>query len=105
MPDFIYRVGMAKGQDTDERRAYLKAFGRNLKIERTKRGLSQEEFADLIGLHRTFYGQIERGQRGFNIVELPGIARGLGIRQCDLLPEAVDEAAAALIPPVQEGQP
>jgi transcriptional regulator with XRE-family HTH domain len=49
MPVFIYRLGMATGQDQDERRAYLKAFGGNLKIQRVKRGLSQEEFADLIG--------------------------------------------------------
>ncbi len=87
MSTFIYRLGMATGQDQDERRAYLRALGGNLKIERVKRGLSQEEFADLVGLHRTFYGLIERGQRGFNIVELPGIARGLGVRQADLLPE------------------
>jgi transcriptional regulator with XRE-family HTH domain len=104
MAQFVYKLGMATGRHRDEHRAYLKAFGVNLKIERTRRGLSQKEFADLIGMHRTFYGQIERGQRGFNIVELPGIARRLGIRQCDLLPEPVDEAAAPT-PPVQEGQP
>ena len=104
MAEFVHKLGMATGRDNDEHRAHLKAFGVNLKIERTRRGLSQKEFADLIGMHRTFYGQLVRGQRGFNIVELPGIARRLGIRQCDPLPEAVDEAAA-LIPPVQEGQP
>jgi transcriptional regulator with XRE-family HTH domain len=94
MTDFVYRVGMATGRHRDEHRAYLKAFGRNLKIERVRRGLSQEEFADRIGLHRTFYGQLERGQRGFNIVELPGIARALGMRQAELLPEIVDGATA-----------
>ena len=95
MAESVYRAGMVTGRHHDERRAYLKAFGGNLKIERVKRGLSQEEFADLIGLHRTFYGQLERGQRGFNIAELPGIARALGLRQADLLPEATDEATAA----------
>jgi transcriptional regulator with XRE-family HTH domain len=91
MPRFIYRVGMATGQDSDERRAYLKAFGMNLKLKRIERGLSQEEFGGLIGLHRTFVGQLERGSRGINVAELPHIARALGLRQVDLLPEAVDD--------------
>jgi DNA-binding XRE family transcriptional regulator len=52
----------------------------NLRLERTKRGLSQEEFGDLIGVHRTFVGQLERGQRGTDIRELPGIAKALGVK-------------------------
>jgi DNA-binding XRE family transcriptional regulator len=87
MSEFAYRLGMVTVRDTDGRRAYLKAFGANLKIQRVKRGLSQEEFADLIGIHRTFYGRVERGQCGFNLAELPGIARALGVRQAELLPE------------------
>lgn len=94
---FLYRLGIVIGQDEDERRAYLKTFGGNLKIERVKRKLSQNEFADLIGLSRTFYGRLERGQCGFNIVELPGIARALGLRQADLLPEELDDAAAGSV--------
>ncbi len=94
MSHFIYRLGMMTGYDRDERRAYLKAFGGNLKIERVKRLLSQEEFAHLIGVSRTFYGQLERGQRGINIAELPSIARALGVRQADLLPEAVQTDAS-----------
>jgi transcriptional regulator with XRE-family HTH domain len=91
MAPFTYRLGMATGQDPDERRAYLRTLGANLKIQRVKQGLSQEELADLIGLHRTFYGQIERGQCGFNIAELPGIARALGVGQAELLPVRADE--------------
>jgi len=93
MPDLIYRAGMATGRDNDERRAYLKTFGMSLKLKRTARGLSQEDFGELIGLHRTFVGLLERGERGINIAELPGIARALGLRQADLLPEAVDDEA------------
>lgn len=82
-----YRVGMATGRDRDDGRAFLKAFGLGLKLERVKRGLSQDEFADLIGMHRTFEGQLERGQRGMNIVELPRIARALGVKPSALIPE------------------
>lgn len=47
------------------------ALGLNLKLERVKRGITQKEFAALIGVHRTFMGQLEWGHRGVNIVELP----------------------------------
>lgn len=89
MTDFIYRVGMATAADPDHDRAYLKAFGLNLKLKRVARGLSQDEFGDLVGLHRTFVGQLERGQRGLNIVRLPAIAAALGLRAAELLPEPV----------------
>lgn len=87
-----YRSGDAVGRDPDRRRAFLLAFGLGLKLRRTARGLSQEEFADLIGLHRTFYGQLERAQRGVNISELPHIARALGVDIRSLLPEAETES-------------
>lgn len=87
----VYRLGMAVGQSDDERQAFLQAFGLNLKLERTKRGLSQEEFADLIGVHRTFEGQLERGQRGVHVAELPRIARALGVKPGDLIPEKMNE--------------
>ena len=41
MAEFVYKLGMAIGRHRDEHRAYLKAFGVNLKIERTRPGLSQ----------------------------------------------------------------
>lgn len=89
MTDFIYRAGMATAVDPDNDRAYLKAFALNLKLKRVARGLSQDEFGELVGLHRTFVGQLERGQRGLNIVRLPGIAAALGVRAAELLPEQV----------------
>ncbi len=93
MPEFAYRVGMVVGRHHDQRLAYLAAFGRNLRVQRVKRGLSQEQFGALAGLDRTFVGQLERGRHGVNVVELPRIARALGVRQADLLPEPVDDPA------------
>jgi transcriptional regulator with XRE-family HTH domain len=91
MQRFIYRLGMVTQRDRDERQAFLAAFGRFLKLERVKRGMSQEEFADLIGVHRTFMGQLERGQRATNIAELPRMARSLGLKPRDLIPEPEDD--------------
>ena len=87
MQYFVYRVGLVIERDHDERRAFLAAFGRFLKIERVKRGMTQEEFADLLGLDRTFVGLLERGRSGTNIAELPRMARGLGLKPRDLIPE------------------
>ncbi len=73
-------------EGSDDPDAYVRAFGKTLHLERVRRRLSQEEFAELIGVHRTFLGQMERGQRGCNIDRLPAIARGLGCQPGDLLP-------------------
>ena len=73
-------------EGSDDPGAYVRAFGKTLHLERVRRGLSQEDFAELVGLHRTFYGAVERGDRGCNIDKLPAIARGLGCQPGELLP-------------------
>jgi len=98
MQPFIYRLGMVTQRDRDERRAFLAAFGRFLKIERVKRGMTQEQFADLLGIDRTFMGLLERGRSGTNIAELPRMARGLGLKPKDLIPEPEPEEDCAAEP-------
>ena len=38
-------------------------FGQTLKKIREERGLSQEEFSDLIGCHRTYVSPLENGKK------------------------------------------
>ena len=57
-----------------EQRRFLRTFGLRLKTLRVQRDLTQDEMARKAGLHRTFLGQLERGQRGINIAELPSLA-------------------------------
>ena len=65
---------------------FLRAFGARLRQERERRHLSQEDFAALIGLDRTFYGALERGDRGCNIARLSTMSRALGVPLDKLLP-------------------
>lgn len=54
-------------------------FGRAVRERRKKLGLSQEEFADLCGLHRTYMGGVERGERNISLINVEKIARALDI--------------------------
>lgn len=47
--------------------------------------MSQEEFADHLGNHRTYVGSIERGERNMSLQVIEGLAEQLGIHTDDLL--------------------
>jgi transcriptional regulator with XRE-family HTH domain len=49
--------------------------------------LSQEAFADKAGLHRTYIGSLERGERNPSIETLDRVANALSVPLKDLLPE------------------
>lgn len=42
-------------------------FGRNVRQLRLERGLSQETLADVLDVHRTFVGGVERGERNLTL--------------------------------------
>jgi DNA-binding XRE family transcriptional regulator len=62
-----------------ENRARLRAFGRRIKLMRIAEDWSQEQLAEATGLHRTFIGQVERGQRGMNIIQLWLFAKAFNV--------------------------
>jgi len=59
-------------------------FGKALRARRRKLGLSQEEFADLCGLDRTYVGGIERGERNLALVNIEKLARAFKVSLSDL---------------------
>ena len=62
-----------------------KLFSRNLKEIRKRRNLSQEELAALSGLHRTYVGSVERGERNISIDNMECLADALNIKIEELL--------------------
>ncbi|MEA4871883.1 MAG: helix-turn-helix transcriptional regulator [Synergistaceae bacterium] len=57
----------------------LHIFAVNLRQYRTERGLSQEKFADIAGLHRTYISAVEREKRSIALDNIEKIARALEI--------------------------
>jgi transcriptional regulator with XRE-family HTH domain len=49
-----------------------------------KKDFSQKTFADHCGLHRTYMGGIERGERNLTIQTVLTLGRGLGLTMSEL---------------------
>ncbi|MDF5728759.1 MAG: helix-turn-helix transcriptional regulator [Rhizonema sp. PD38] len=65
-------------------------FARNLRKAREAHGISQEMLAELAGLHRTYVGSVERGERNISIDNIERLARALGVEPADLLRRGTD---------------
>lgn len=63
----------------------LMALGRHVRELREAVGMTQEALADAAGLHWTYVGQIERGERNLSYKNLLKLARGLGVEPGQLI--------------------
>lgn len=68
-----------------KRKSARQTFAENLRCVRLAHGLSQEALADLSGLHRTYVGSVERGERNISIDNMENLADALGVALTDLL--------------------
>jgi transcriptional regulator with XRE-family HTH domain len=66
-------------------RAFLQELGDRIRERRTALKLTQAELGERCGLHRTFIGSIERGERNVAILNLWQIARTLRVPLAELL--------------------
>ena len=64
---------------------HLKAIGAKVRELREARKLSQDAFADLAGIDRSYISGIERGVRNFGITHLYTMAKALKAKPQDLL--------------------
>ena len=60
-------------------------FGNKLRQERLKQNLSQEAFADKVGVHRTYIGMVERAEKNVTLLTIEKIASTLGISVSELM--------------------
>jgi transcriptional regulator with XRE-family HTH domain len=65
-----------------------RTIGQNLRAYRLARGLSQEAFAEILGVHRTYMGSVERGERN------------LTLRTVERLAARIDEEPLTLLRPI-----
>jgi len=73
-----------------QKRGECIAFGLAVRRFRGRSGLSQEGLADLTGIHRTYIGGIERGERNPTLLMIHRLAKALGIKPTQLFDALAD---------------
>lgn len=68
----------------------LVAIGKRIREVRETQGFSQEDFAEHVGISRSHYGCIERGQFAVSLPKLIDIAFALGIEIAALFPSMAE---------------
>ena len=59
-------------------------FGKKVREERAKLGLSQEKLATRAGVHRTYIGMIERAEKNITLENIEKISKALKIEITDI---------------------
>jgi len=72
----------------------LELLGKRVHERRAAKKWSQEEFAHVSGLHRTYIGQIERGEKNISFANLVKISGVLGVTMSELLAGLEDDTGA-----------
>lgn len=62
-----------------------KTVGRNLRAYRIERDLSQEVFAEVLGVRRTYMGGVERGERDLTLKSMERMAEKLEMEVLELM--------------------
>lgn len=68
-----------------DKKEILIKFGKKVREERLKRGLSQEDLANKAGVHRTYIGMIERGEKNITLENIEKISKAFEISLDNLL--------------------
>ena len=62
--------------------------GQAIRARRLALGISQDKFAEKLGMHRSYYGHLERGRWNITVQTLVRVAEGLGVTAASLLQDA-----------------
>lgn len=85
LPSLQAMTPASRSKARAEKDPELLAFGRHLRELRLERSLTQEALANAAGLHWTYIGQIERGERNLTLKNVLRLAHGLDISSGALL--------------------
>lgn len=69
------------------------SFGNIIRKIRLSKGISQESFADLCGLHRTYISDVELGKRNISIENIEKVANALGVQISEIFEEVEKNAS------------
>lgn len=64
---------------------FSKRLGQNVRAQRLRKNLTQEQLGEFADIHYTFVGHIERGSKLPSLVVLDRIAQALEVPPCKLL--------------------
>jgi transcriptional regulator with XRE-family HTH domain len=67
---------------------YRIKFGKLVREKRYETDLTQEELAEKAGLHPTYVGSVERGERNISLENIMSLAKALKCSPKDLIPES-----------------
>jgi transcriptional regulator with XRE-family HTH domain len=59
-------------------------FGFAVRMRREELGLTQEVFAERVGIHRTYLSDVERGQRNISLLNIERVATALELALSEL---------------------
>ena len=57
----------------------LKKIGLNFRVERTKKSLSQERFAEHANVHTNYIGKVERGEQNLTVKKIVDLTNALDL--------------------------
>lgn len=83
----------------------LERFGARVRAERERQGVSQEELANRAGLHRTYLGGVERGERNIGLLNIARIARALGVAPAALFNDLQARRVGTPVAPARMKRP
>ena len=63
----------------------LTKFGQRVRELRLERNLTQQQLADISGLHKNYIGMVERGERNPSLVNIDILARSFNIENSELM--------------------
>lgn len=76
-----------KSRLKEKRTSLQEIFGNLVRARRTELGLTQEQLAEIAGMHFTYVSSTERGERNISLANIEKLAEALNCSMKDLMPK------------------